>query len=241
MDTASQETPPYIEHVGDTRQYWRDIILGVNDGLVSLFLLVAGVVGGGMSTSAVLLTAIAATIAGAISMAAGEYMATKSQEEVFESEIALEREHFLHHRPQELQELSDMFADLGLEEPLRGQVVEAFDKDDEALMKIMVALEFGVIDDERRSPWLAAMYSGLLFMAGALTSVIPFMFSSLDPQTALIYAAVLSGFGLFAVGAAKTVVTRTNPWKAGVENLGVAAGGAVLSFMAGAAYERAFG
>ena len=89
--------------------------------------------------------------------------------------------------------------------------------------------------------WLAAMYSGLLFTAGALTSVIPFMFSSLDPQTALLYAAVLSGLGLFIVGAAKTVVTRTNPWKAGIENLGVAAGGAVLSYLAGAAYERAFG
>jgi VIT1/CCC1 family predicted Fe2+/Mn2+ transporter len=241
MDTAAEEVPPYVDHIGDSRQYWRDIILGVNDGLVSLFLLVAGIVGGGMSTSVVLLTAIAASIAGGISMAAGEYMATKSQEEVFQSEIELEREHFIHHRQHELDELNDMFADLGLQEPLRSQVVEAFDQDDEALMKVMVALEFGVVDEERRSPWVAAMFSGFLFLAGALTSVIPFMFYSLDPQTALAYAAAFSGLGLFGVGAAKTIVTRGNPWKAGVENLGVAAGGAVLSFLAGAAYERAFG
>ena len=241
MATPTQETPPYVEHIGDTRQYWRDIILGVNDGLVSVFLLVAGVVGGGMATKSVLLTAITAAIAGAISMAAGEYIATKSQEEVFEAEIELEREHLLYHRQRELDELDEMFEDLGLEEPLRGQVVEAFDKDEEALMKIMVALEFGVVDEERRSPWLAAMFSGLLFLAGSLPSIIPFMFSSIEPTRGLIYAAIFSGLALFGVGVAKTVVTKGNPWRAGFENLAIAAGGAVLSFAAGSAYENAFG
>lgn len=60
------------KHLGKSRQYWRDIILGVNDGLVSTFLLVAGVAGGGLSSKDILLTAIAGAIAGAISMAAGE-------------------------------------------------------------------------------------------------------------------------------------------------------------------------
>ena len=64
------ETVPYVPHVGETRQYWRDIILGVNDGLVSIFLLVAGVVGGGLDANKVLLAAVAGSIAGAISMAA---------------------------------------------------------------------------------------------------------------------------------------------------------------------------
>lgn len=62
----------YQKHLGKSRQYWRDIILGVNDGLVSTFLLVAGVAGGGLSSTEILLTAIAGAIAGAISMAAGE-------------------------------------------------------------------------------------------------------------------------------------------------------------------------
>ncbi len=70
------------EHLGASRQYWRDIILGVNDGLVSTFLLVTGVAGGGLLPRDVLLTAISGAIAGAISMAAGEYVATKSQNEV---------------------------------------------------------------------------------------------------------------------------------------------------------------
>ena len=108
----SNDAPPevnedgvvYEPHVGVTRQYWRDIILGVNDGLVSVFLLVAGVVGGGLDSDQVLLTALAGAIAGAISMAAGEYLATQSQEEVFDREIALERIHIQHFRDGEVEQ-----------------------------------------------------------------------------------------------------------------------------------------
>lgn len=78
------EDPDYEEHLGDGRQYWRDIILGVNDGLVSTFLLIAGVVGAGLPNGEILLTALAGTVAGAISMAAGEYIATKTQNEVMD-------------------------------------------------------------------------------------------------------------------------------------------------------------
>ena len=82
----------YEPHIGASRQYMRDIILGVNDGLVSTFLLVSGVVGGGLSSTDVLLTGVAGALAGMISMAIGEYLATKSQEEVFDAELALEAE-----------------------------------------------------------------------------------------------------------------------------------------------------
>lgn len=78
---VKQRSPEgYTPHIGETLQYWRNIILGVNDGLVSIFLLVVGVVSGGLDRTQVLLTAIAGAIAGAVSMAAGEYLATKSQD-----------------------------------------------------------------------------------------------------------------------------------------------------------------
>ena len=94
MPTERQEeTTEYVPHIGATRQYWRDIILGVNDGLVSVFLLVVGVVGGGLDPGQVFLTAIAGSIAGAVSMAAGEFLATKSQDEVLAAELDLERIH----------------------------------------------------------------------------------------------------------------------------------------------------
>ena len=80
----------------------------VNDGLVSTFLLVAGVAGGGLATTDILLTAIAGALAGAVSMCAGEYVATKSQDEVLRGEIKLENEHIQKYRSDELLELSEL-------------------------------------------------------------------------------------------------------------------------------------
>ncbi len=232
-----KESPSYTQHLGRNRQYLRDIILGVNDGLVSMFLLVAGVVGGGMVTRNVLLTGIAGAIAGAVSMAAGEYIATKSQEEVFEGELALERQHISEFRQDELHELSDLLEDIGLDGPLRDEVVEHFGRDDEALLKAMTALEFGVVETERRSPYRAMVMSGLLFLAGSLPSVVPFAFVS-DPRTGLVYATVGAVLGLLVVGAVKTWATRGDPLRAALENLLVAAGGGGLAFGVGALFDR---
>ncbi|UCG40891.1 MAG: VIT1/CCC1 transporter family protein [Acidimicrobiia bacterium] len=239
MDEVASTEHPYEPHLGDSRQYWRDMILGVNDGLVSIFLLVAGVVGGQLASRQVLLTAIAGAVAGAISMATGEWLATKSQEEVFDREIALEREHIKYHRDSEIEQLWEMLGNIGLEgEPLAA-AVEQIGSSDERLMQSMKVLEFGVLDEERRSPWKAAWFSGVLFLTGALPSVVPFVFIT-DTFIALIWAGVLSGFGLFAVGAAKSMATKTNPWRSGAENLGVSLLGAVLSFWVGRAYDATF-
>ena len=240
----SNDAPPevnedgvvYEPHVGVTRQYWRDIILGVNDGLVSVFLLVAGVVGGGLDSDQVLLTALAGAIAGAISMAAGEYLATQSQEEVFDREIALERIHIQHFRDGEVEQLYEFFRDMGIRDEDVEGVVEAFARDDETLLNAMKALEFGIIDSERRSPYTAMVMSGALFLVGAMTSVVPFLFVS-STAFGLVLASILTAVGLFIVGVAKTRVTNTNPIKAGFENLVIAGIGGVIAYIVGSLVE----
>lgn len=235
----SDASPPYIEHVGASRQYMRDIILGVNDGLVSILLLIAGVVGGGLGSREVLLAGIAGSIAGAVSMAAGEYLATKSQDEVFQREIELEEEHFKYHWDHEVQELSDMFRDMGVAEEDLPAAVGAFARDEKPMMEIMKALEFQVVDDERRSPLAAMLLSGVLFLLGSLPPILPFVFSD-DTTTGLFWAAVFTGIGLFAVGVAKTSVTKTSPIKAGLENLVIAAIGGVVAYYAGVLFEAVY-
>jgi VIT1/CCC1 family predicted Fe2+/Mn2+ transporter len=236
--TRVDPTVTYRPHVGPTRQYLRDIILGVNDGLVSILLLVVGVVGGGLTSSQVLLAGVAAAIAGAVSMAAGEYIATKSQEQVFDREMELEKEHLRFHRDIERQEIRGMFADLGFSPDDAERIVEIVDADDEAFLKVMMALEFGVVDTERRSPIAAMLASGLLFLAGSLPAILPFVFVS-DPYTGLWIAGIASGLALFAVGALKTVVTNTNPILGGLENVGVAAAGAAVSYGVGSLFDVA--
>ena len=232
MDSELTKPPAHDEHVGQTRQYWRDMILGVNDGLVSMFLLVAGVVGGGLATEQVFLTAVAGGVAGAVSMGAGEYLATKSQEEVLTSELTLERSHIEQHRGDELDQLRGMFEEMGIAEDDLDGIVAAFDRSDEALLNAMKALEFGVVDSERRSPIRAMVFSAVLFFLGSLSSVVPFALVT-DPSTGLVWASLLSAAGLFAVGVAKTAVTRTNPIVSGLENLLIASIGGLIAYYIG--------
>jgi len=236
---ARRDPAIYEPHIGETRQYWRDIILGVNDGLVSIFLLVVGVVGGGLDSGPVLLTALAGALAGAISMAAGEYLATKSQDQVLEAELRLERVHIRDHRQQELDQLREMFADMGLHEEDVGMVVAAFDRSDDAILNAMKALEFGFVESERRSPYRAMFASGLLFLVGSLPSVIPFVvFDSVN--VALVWATVLALGGLFVVGVVKARVARNSWLTSGLENMVIAGIGGVIAWLIGDAVGAAF-
>ena len=237
IDQGYRQRPAFTEHLGKHRQYWRDIILGVNDGLVSMFLLVAGVVGGGMATRNILLTGVAGAIAGAVSMAAGEYMATKSQDEVFQGEIDLEREHIRDHREDELHELRDLLEGIGLNGDLREEVVQHFNQDDESILKVMTALEFGVIEEERRSAYAAAGMSGGLFLLGAAPSVIPFAIVT-TPGPGLLAAGIGSVIGLLIVGAIKTWATRGKPLRAAVENLLIAGAGGALAYWVGVGFDE---
>ena len=237
IDQGYRQRPAFTEHLGKHRQYWRDIILGVNDGLVSMFLLVAGVVGGGMATRNILLTGVAGAIAGAVSMAAGEYMATKSQDEVFQGEIELEREHIRDHREDELHELRDLLEGIGLDGDLREEVVQHFNKDEESILRVMTALEFGVIEEERRSAYAAAGMSGALFLLGAAPSVIPFAIVD-TPGPGLLAAAIGSVTGLLIVGAIKTWATRGKPLRAAVENLLIAGAGGGLAYWIGVGFDK---
>lgn len=229
---ARWEEVPYEPHIGETRQYWRDIILGVNDGLVSIFLLVVGVVGGGLESGQVLLTALAGALAGAVSMAAGEYLATKSQDQVLEAELNLEKVHIRDHRQQELDQLTEMFGDMGLREEDVGMVVAAFDRSDDAILNAMKALEFGFVESERRSPYRAMVASGVLFLVGSLPAVVPFMiFDTVD--VALAWATVLALLGLFVVGVVKAKVAKHNWLTSGLENMAIAGVGGVIAWLIG--------
>jgi VIT1/CCC1 family predicted Fe2+/Mn2+ transporter len=100
----------------------------------------------------------------------------------------------------------------------------------------MMALEFGVVDEERRSPYTAAVLSGLLFLTGSLPSVVPFFFVD-STGVGLFIAAIGSGIALFVVGVLKTLVTRKSWFWAGTENVLIAAGGAVISYWVGVLYD----
>jgi VIT1/CCC1 family predicted Fe2+/Mn2+ transporter len=230
------------EHLGKSRQYWRDIILGVNDGIVSTFLLVTGVAGGGLTSQNILLTAIAGAIAGAVSMFAGEFVATKSQNEVLRREIRLEQAHVQKYQQDEMKELGGLLDLIGIPEgdeydQLRQQLLRYYEHNSDALLKVMVALEFGVIEEELRSPGWAGTTSLTSYVIGALPSVLPFAFAK-HAKDGLIAAAVMTFFALIIVGMVKTWATRGNCFKAAGENVMIATIGAGIAYGVGVFFQH---
>ncbi|MCZ6630678.1 MAG: VIT1/CCC1 transporter family protein, partial [Actinobacteria bacterium] len=176
--------------------------------------------------------AVAGALAGAVSMAAGEYLATKSQDENLEAELALERTHILHFKDQELEQLRGFFTDMGVGEVDLDGVIAGFENNDEAILNAMAALEFGVVESERRSPYLAMAASGLLFLVGSLPSVVPFVLID-SIGTALIWATGLSLAGLFLVGVVKARVAKSHWLRSGFENMAIAGVGGVIAWAIG--------
>jgi len=129
-----------------------------------------------------------------------------------------------------------MLGDMGLEGQDLETVVEIIDSSDEAMLNMHAALEFGVVDTERRSPYAAAVASGLLFLLGAIPSVIPFAIWD-GTATALFAAGVFAGIGLFFVGAIKTLQTKKGWLISGLENLALGLAAGVLSFFVGKAFD----
>ena len=236
---ADVDSVPYRPHVGEGSQYLRDLLLGVNDGLISTFLVVVAVVGGGSSRLQVLLTAISSAIAGTLSMGIGEYIATKSQLQVADGEMRLESEHFKYHRDVEIEQLRQFLTSVNLSGNLLEAVVAEVGRSDEGLMKMMQAFEFGGEEELERDPLKAMWMSGRLFFLGSLPTVIPFFIPQLSPGAAVGIAAGLVGVCLFGAGAYKTLTTKGNWFAAGCENLALGAVAAGVSYAVGVAFDQA--
>ena len=163
-------------------------------------------------------------------------VATKSQNEVIHSELALEKMHVRHFLDEELDELEELMEVIGIspeDERLRSHLRTFYAGHPEALLKLMKVLEFGVLDSEQRSPIQAGLFSCLLFFVGSLPSIIPFIFSGDDPYLGLVAATILTISALMIVGAVKTWATRTNWLSAAMENLAIAGIGGVLAYSVG--------
>jgi vacuolar iron transporter family protein len=175
----------------------------------------------------------------------GEYVATKTQQEVMDGEIALERKHIANNRDFELLELKEAFGVIGIPEEdnsdevvhLRRLLMNYYAKNDEAHVKVHAVLELGVVDEEKRNPFIAGGVAFFLFFFGALPSVIPFLCTS-NIETALVAAAICTTTALLLVGVVKTWATRGSLLTASLENLLIAAGGGCIAYGVGVGFEK---
>lgn len=229
MSALPDPRPIAHEHRDVTGGWLRPAVFGAMDGLVSNFALIAGVAGGGVSTTTVVLAGMAGLAAGAFSMAAGEYTSVASQSELAMAEIETERRELLDNPGGEAAELAQMYVHRGVDPELAREVARQIARDHEVALEVHTREELGLIASDLPSPLLAAGSSFLAFAVGALLPVLPYLLGAVT----LLPALVVSLVGLFAAGAVVSRVTARTWWYTGARQLLLGGAAAGLTYVVG--------
>ena len=209
----------------------RAAVLGVNDGLVSNFSLVMGVAGGTGNADIVLLAGVAGLLAGAFSMAAGEYVSVRSQREIYENEIRKERIELQEWPEEEEEELVLIYRAKGLSQEEARQVAKRLMADPEVALDTMAREEMGLNPSQLGSPWGASISSFVAFVVGAIFPILPYIFNA--GNLAFSLSAFLSAGALVAVGGLLALVSGRNVAWGALRMLLVGGSAAAVTFGVG--------
>ncbi|HEY7379435.1 MAG TPA: VIT1/CCC1 transporter family protein [Steroidobacteraceae bacterium] len=210
----------------------RAAVFGVNDGLVSNTSLIMGVAGTGVASGLILPAGVAGLLAGALSMAAGEYVSVRSQREMYEYQIGLERDELEEYPEEEAEELALIYNARGMELERARVASREIMADPQQALQALAREELGINPDDLASPWGAAISSFLSFAVGALLPLVPFLLGAAAGRGLLI-AATTSAIGLFAVGMAISLFTGRNAWRSGGRMVLIGSGAALVTWLIG--------
>jgi VIT1/CCC1 family predicted Fe2+/Mn2+ transporter len=217
---------PRDHHRDVTGGWLRPAVFGVTDGLVSNFSLISGMAGGAASQRTIVLTGLAGLVAGACSMAAGEYISVTSQAEVTRAEIEMERRELARHPAAEMNELAEFLVERGLDPDLAREAARQIHRDPEQALIAHVQEELGVDPHDLPSAVVAAVSSFGSFAAGALLPLLPYLIGAHVLWPALI----LAFGGLFLCGAVVSRATTRTWWYSGLRQLAFGAVASAITY-----------
>jgi VIT1/CCC1 family predicted Fe2+/Mn2+ transporter len=199
----------------------RAAVFGVSDGLVTNVSLILGVAGADAEAGVVRLAGLAGLVAGAFSMAAGEYVSMSAQKELLERELEAERRSLAENPLLERRELASIYRERGLRPDTAEHISAELMKEPEVALEVHAREELGVDPGSLGSPYAAAISSFLAFALGALTPLLPWFFTEGD--TAVLISIGLGAAAALAIGAAIGISTSRGPWLSALRQLGVGA------------------
>jgi vacuolar iron transporter family protein len=211
-----------------------DAIYGVNDGLGAVFGIVSGMAGYTGGSEVVLAAGLAGTLASALSMGAGAYLSSKSQREVYESEIARERAEIEEDPHEELLELELFYQLKGFSAEESRSMAEQIQKQPKQFLRTLVQEELGLSEETFPSPWRSTLSASLSTAIGGFIPIIPFFFTVGMP--AVIASFIISTVAHFVVGASKALVTARPWWATGLEMTVVGIIEAAITYGLGVAF-----
>jgi vacuolar iron transporter family protein len=215
-------------------------VFGVNDGLVSNMSLVLGVAGAGAAGNLVLTSGIAGLLAGALSMAAGEYVSVRSQREMYQYQIALEREELAEYPDEEAEELALIYQARGVDAEQARAVSRALLARPEQALDALAREELGLNPEDLGSPWQAASTSFVAFAVGAVIPLIPYL-GGVSRSRAIAAVVGVTLLALFAIGLGLSLFTGRDALRSAVRMVVIGGGAGAVSFFVGRALGVAIG
>jgi vacuolar iron transporter family protein len=207
----------------------RAAVLGGNDGLVSNFSLVMGIAGATSGQKEIMLTGLAGLLAGALSMALGEWISVKSSQELSENQMQLEMNELEINPEGEEKEIALIYQAKGIPQEQARKMASDIISNKENALAILVKEELGInVEDLKGSAMEAAITSFVLFSVGAIIPLTPFFF--LDGTIAILASIVFSAAGLFLIGAAITLFTAKSVWYSGFRQILFGLAAAAVTF-----------
>jgi VIT1/CCC1 family predicted Fe2+/Mn2+ transporter len=238
VTSAATDAEAHEHSHADVSGGWlRAAVFGAMDGLVTNTALVAGVGGGGAAPRAIVLSGVASLVAGAISMALGEYTSVKTQNEQLDLEVEKERRELEHNPSGELAELIDMLRVRGVDDALAHKVAVQLSRDPEIALRLHVVAELGLNPEDKPSPRVAAVSSFFTFAVGAVVPLLPYLFG----VSLLWVALVCGGLGLAVAGALSSRFTPRPWWYAAFRQLLFGAVAAGVTYAIGSAIGASVG
>jgi len=233
------------QHLADERKEaeWlgeiREALFGMQDGLVSTLAVVSTVGAASGDRFAVLVAGIASALAGVFSMAAGEYMSSKSQREIYVAQIENEREE-VRDRPAEAEaEVAYMLESEGLSEAAARRVAAELAREPTVLLKTMVEKELGLVIEEGPGALQGAIIMGGAFGLASLVPILPYLVVPI--ANAPIASIVLCAAVVFGIGIVKSRWTRVDPIRSGLEVVALAAFAGIAGYLFGSVLPNVLG
>ncbi len=224
------ELHDHAEHHAISRMGWlRAAVLGANDGLISVASLIVGVASAAQPSSVILLTGFSALAAGALSMAAGEYVSVASQADIEEADLEMEKEALRTNPEGELHELAAIYEDRGLKPELAMEVAEALTEHD--ALEAHTRDELGIVDVHKARPVQAALASAASFVAGGVLPMLAALFSPAGLASQVVGGSTL--LGLVIIGYLSAKAGNANPVKSIVRLVALGVGAMVATGVIG--------
>jgi vacuolar iron transporter family protein len=221
-----------------THNYVGDFILGAVDGAVTTFAIVAGAAGAGLSNSVALVLGLANVLADGLSMAAGNYLRARSDQQMLQRFRRMEEAHIDTIPEGEREEIRQIYKAKGFQNEVLEQIVQVITEDRQRWVDTMLTEELG-LQLQPASPWRAGLSTMIAFVAAGAIPLIPAL-CWIDHRAAdtFLITALMTGVAFFAIGLVRGRVVDQRPFMAGLETLFIGGSAALLAYLVGRLLER---